>query len=129
MILNPSDPSGLGLFSRCARNQASKLKSHRPATAARSKIAQSSSTLPRKKIMTHYSFDKQESREQRAAKFSKNDAPPVGHYNPLKKDKPKLVWDILKVYHRQVAKKKLSAVVEEIPTPISTPTPDLLPAP
>ncbi len=33
MILDSSDPSGLGLFSRCARNQASKSKTNRPKTA------------------------------------------------------------------------------------------------
>ena len=26
--------------------------------------------------------------------------PPVGQYNPIKKEHPKLVWDILKAYPR-----------------------------
>jgi hypothetical protein len=33
MILDSSDPTGLGLFSRCARNQACKSKKSRPKTA------------------------------------------------------------------------------------------------
>jgi len=37
MILDPNDPTGLGLFSKCARNQAAKTKPHRPTTAFRQK--------------------------------------------------------------------------------------------
>lgn len=59
MILNPSDPTGLGLFSKCARNQAAKLRSHRPASANRSKTTRSIDDNARKKVVTHYSFDKQ----------------------------------------------------------------------
>lgn len=33
MILDQSDPTGLGLFSRCARNQACKTTKTRPQTA------------------------------------------------------------------------------------------------
>jgi hypothetical protein len=59
MILNPSDPTGLGLFSKCARNQASKMKPHRPATAGRPKTAKSDDEHPRKKLITHIGFAKQ----------------------------------------------------------------------
>jgi hypothetical protein len=59
MILNPSDPSGLGLFSKCARNQASRLRSHRPATATRSKTAKSTDDRARKKMITNFTFGKQ----------------------------------------------------------------------
>lgn len=34
MILDKSDPTGLGLFSRCARNQACKSIKNRPKTAS-----------------------------------------------------------------------------------------------
>lgn len=37
MILNPSDPTGIGLFSKYARNQAMKTKSVRPASASKSR--------------------------------------------------------------------------------------------
>jgi hypothetical protein len=33
MILDSTDPSGLGLFSRCARNQACKSTKNRPQSA------------------------------------------------------------------------------------------------
>lgn len=106
MILNPSDPTGLGLFSKCARNQASKLRSHRPASSNRAKTTKSSDDRARKKIVTSFTFAKQESREQRESKYRRDETPPVGQYNPIKRERPKLVWDILKVYHHQLAKKK-----------------------
>ncbi len=59
MILNPSDPTGLGLFSKCARNQAARLRSHRPASANRSKTMRSTDDNARKKVITHYTFAKQ----------------------------------------------------------------------
>jgi hypothetical protein len=98
MILDRNDPTGLGLFSKCARSQASKLKPHRPNTAARSKSKPVQEDGNRKKSNTHYSFDMQESREQREKKYQKEDTPPVGKYNPILRVKPKMVWDILKAY-------------------------------
>lgn len=58
MILNPTDPSGIGLFSRCARNQALKAKPHRPTTANRSRAPKSTESA-RKKSITYFGFDKQ----------------------------------------------------------------------
>lgn len=57
MILNPSDPSGL--FSKCARSQASKLKPHRPATASRAKTIKSPDGSDKKKLINNSSFLKQ----------------------------------------------------------------------
>lgn len=37
MIKNPNDPSGLGLFSKCARNQAAKIINHRQNSLARNR--------------------------------------------------------------------------------------------
>lgn len=59
MILNPSDPTGLGLFSKCARNQAARLRSHRPASAAKPKTLRSANDTSRKKLVTSYTFAKQ----------------------------------------------------------------------
>jgi hypothetical protein len=97
MILNPTDPSGTGLFSRCARNQALKVKPHQGVIVARVKPAKSMESTRRKSV-TYFGFDKTETREQRESKYRKSDAPPVGHYKPIRLDRPKQVWDILKVY-------------------------------
>jgi hypothetical protein len=57
MILNPSDPTGL--FSKCARSQASKMKGHRPATASRAQTIKSPSPNDKKKLINSSSFLKQ----------------------------------------------------------------------
>jgi hypothetical protein len=105
MIANPTDPTGLGLFSKCARNYAMKSKAIRPASTSKSKSVRPVQPL-RKKSVTSDSFSKQESRDQRERKYKKGEAPPVGQYNPTQREKPKLVWDILKAYQHQLRKKK-----------------------
>ena len=98
MIKDPSDPSGNGLFSRCARNHASKLK---PKYRPPSLVPRSTSTpdeITKKKVSIRHGFDQQISREQWEKTHRPDDVPPVGHYHPLDKPRPKLVWDILKAY-------------------------------
>lgn len=112
MILDSNDPTGLGLFSKCARNQASKLKSNRPATAGR-RIKQVQEDTNRRKINTHCSFDRQESREQRERKYHREETPPVGKYNPVIGTKPKMVWDILKIYGRAEKKRRVPVLPKQ----------------
>lgn len=107
MIVNPTDPTGLGLFSKCARNQAMKSKTLRPASASKNKSLKPVEP-PRRKYVVSDSFSKQESREQREKKYPKEQVPAVGQYNPSQREKPKLVWDILKVYQHQLHKKKIA---------------------
>lgn len=64
MILNPTDPTGIGLFSKCARNQAMKSKALRPASATKNKSMKPVESLRKKSIVSD-SFTRQESREQR----------------------------------------------------------------
>lgn len=59
MILNPNDPTGLGLFSKCARSQASKVKSHRPATPNKLAKDKHSEDHFKKKSTTFFGFEKQ----------------------------------------------------------------------
>jgi hypothetical protein len=59
MILDNTDPSGLGLFSKCARNQASKNKTVRPVTANSKKTKINVEESSRKRIVSHSWFDKQ----------------------------------------------------------------------
>jgi hypothetical protein len=98
MILDPSDPTGIGLFSKCARNHASKSKpSNRPASsrpAARLPQAENA----RRKSKPRVGFERQVSREQREKMYQSGDVPPVGHYHFQTDRQPKLVWDILKAY-------------------------------
>lgn len=62
MILDQSDPTGIGLFSKCARNYASKFKSQRTYVSARAKQKLKNEEPTQKKVQAYFSFDKQESR-------------------------------------------------------------------
>jgi hypothetical protein len=101
MILDPSDPSGTGLFSKCARNHASKLKSHYRPTSTSLQPKGKSQEIPKRKSRAQVGFSKQTSREQREKMYQSGEVPPVGHYHPVLKQQPKLVWDILKAYSQQ----------------------------
>lgn len=61
MIKNTNDPSGL--FSRCARNQAAKIKPHLPPTSTNHPHHPKS--IYNKPTLSHFGFQRQESREQR----------------------------------------------------------------
>lgn len=62
MILNPSDPSGEGLFSRCGRNHASKTKPHYRPSSVPLKPKERNPDRLKKKPQSHFGFDKQMSR-------------------------------------------------------------------
>ena len=65
MILDPNDPTGIGLFSKCARNHASKSNpQHRP-TSSLLLDKPTYSEAHKKKSKPRIGFDKQVSREQR----------------------------------------------------------------
>lgn len=65
MITDQSDPSGLGLFSKCARNHASRLKpKYKPSSTPRQPKPPLQEQF-KKKSRAHFGFDKQTSREQR----------------------------------------------------------------
>lgn len=104
MIPNPSDPTGLGLYSKYARNHAMKSKSHSHNSAAKPKSLKPIDSQRKKSINSDY-FSKQESRDQREKRYHGDEPPPVGKYNPSLPERPKLVWDILKVYHRESHKR------------------------
>ena len=98
MILDPSDPTGVGLFSKCARNHASKSKpSNRPASSHPTVRTTQAEAL-RRKSKPKIGFDKQTSREQREKMYKSGEVPAVGHYHFQTDRKPKLVWDILRAY-------------------------------
>lgn len=44
-------------------------------------------------------FDMLESREQREKKNKPEDTPPIGIYKTVRPERPKMVWDIVKVFH------------------------------
>lgn len=98
MIKDSTDPTGLGLFSKCARNHASRTKpTYRPGTAG-TRPKSHTQEHTKKKPRSHMNFEKQVSRDQREKTLKKEDTPPVGQYNPTVKKHSKLVWDILKTY-------------------------------
>ena len=101
MILDSSDPTGVGLFSRCARNHASKIKPNYRPSAGGPHSKTKPSEMFKKKGKVNSSFERQLSRDQREKAFRRMDTPPVGQYHPHCQKQSKLVWDILKVYNKQ----------------------------
>ena len=98
--MDASDPSGKGLFSKCARNHASRTKPNYrqgPSSRPNASVIQMSKI----KYSKNVGFESQVSREEREKMYRTGEVPPVGHYHPLKKDRPKLVWDILKAYNHR----------------------------
>lgn len=65
MIRDPSDPTNNGLFSKCARNHASKSKPHYHPPSRQSSSQHHQPQLLRKKAKGRDGFDFQVSREQR----------------------------------------------------------------
>ena len=65
MILDLSDPTGIGLFSRAARSQAAKVKPNRPSTPSRNLSVQHSAPTVKKNLKNVSTFSRQESRAQR----------------------------------------------------------------
>jgi hypothetical protein len=104
MIANPSDPTGIPLFSRFARNDAMKHKTRESASSVTPSRIVKSIEYARRKAVEYAGFDKRESREQRERRFARSYVPPVGQYNPTRKERPKLVWDVLKAYQHELTK-------------------------
>ncbi len=105
MILAPNDPTGHGLFSKCARNQAAKSSRHRPRSANVTASRVISQDLRKKNVSYKNQFDLTETRAQREKKYVREETPAVGSYNVnATRTKPKLVWDILKVYNQSRVK-------------------------
>jgi len=65
MIRDPSDPTSNGLFSKCARNHASKSKPHYRPVSHQPSSQSNPSQLLRKKTKGKAGFDGHISREQR----------------------------------------------------------------
>lgn len=59
MILDPNDPTGIGLFSKFARNHASKFKTQRSYVSTHSQPKIQKDEFYRKKVPSYFSFDKQ----------------------------------------------------------------------
>lgn len=98
IIRDPSDPTKNGLFSKCARNHASRSKPTYKSLPHQSPSAFKTIQLPKKKPKGQKGFESQVSRDQREMMYKSGEVPPVGQYNPIKKQQPRLVWDILKAY-------------------------------
>ena len=107
MHLDNYNPGSIKLFSKCARNQASKF-SHkkRPYSSGRpySSLIQYNETHKKKKQIC--TFQMTESRQQRERKSKATMTPAVGQYNPKLENKVKLTWDILKIYNNRAQRKK-----------------------
>lgn len=80
--MDPSDPTGIGLFSKCARNHASRSKPTNRPVSSRPLLEHNHPEAAKKKSKPRIGFDKQVSREQRERMYKSGEVPPVGHYHP-----------------------------------------------
>lgn len=108
MIVNKSDPTGLGLFSKTGQGFAAKSRSKAKKSASLQKNAKNQQTIDvsiqvKKSLKP---FDMLESREQRKKKDRVETTPAVGQYHPKFQNKAKLTWDILKAYRNKTKRRE-----------------------
>lgn len=111
------DPASIKLFSKCAKDHASRQLSQNSERKQfhpnKSSIITPQSCKREKKTLNM--FDMSESRVQREKKFRKTDTPAVGQYKfKIEKDRPKLTWDILKVYKKRGSSVRRNTITDHV---------------